>query len=148
MNKGKPYSVRPSEMMLGIALAMTQMVEGAKWELYLMAELQRPYPYEPEKEVDEPAIVMKVHMLKCSGEMTPLCNVKKLKKCTTKEKDYVKKQRALGENKMKAEMLRLGNMLQDGDSITPEKLRWLSARVYLLTMLTNKISDGGDDDEL
>merc|ERR1711862_1013027 len=102
----------PNQVIKGWTEAMQLMVEGDKWEMYIPSELGYGDSGSPPKIGGGDVLVFTMEILKINGKKVPAsrCDVKTLKGCSDKEKEYIEKQKANGKEKVEGELNRLQKM--------------------------------------
>merc|ERR1719160_1294977 len=121
-DRGSPTSFAPNQVIKGWTEAMQLMVEGDKWEMYIPSELGYGDSGSPPKIGGGDVLVFTMEIIKIKGDKKAAdkCDVKSLDGCKDKQKEYVQKMKAKGNDKIAAELKRLEGM--KGQSMTADKL--------------------------
>merc|ERR1712066_775116 len=92
-DRGSPTTFAPNQVIKGWTEAMQLMVEGDKWEMYIPSELGYGDSGSPPKIGGGDVLIFRMEILKILGDKKPAnrCDVKTLKGCTDKEKEYIDK---------------------------------------------------------
>lgn len=152
---------QPNHVTAGMKEALLLMTEGAKWEIYVPSELgygdegsecdenreehkERRLMCKHNQILGGEALVFHITLDKINGAKVAskfACDVESSHECQEKEKKYVDKMKALGPDKIEAELKRLQSMISeiDGGShhMTPEKHGWLAIRIKLLQQMSS-----------
>jgi len=140
-DRGSPTSFAPNQVIKGWTEAMQLMVEGDKWEMYIPSDLAYGERGSPPKIPGGSALVFKMEIIKINGEKKAAvrCDVDTKEQCDDKEKAFIDKQAAAGEEKRASELKRLQGM--NGSSMKPELQAWMARRIIMLTKMV--ANDGG-----
>jgi len=156
---------QPNHVIPAMKEALLLMVEGAKWELYVPSELgygdegsecdenRKEHKDTNVKEENKKckhnqidggeALVFQIELDKIKGRKEPanVCDVENSHECKEREKNYVDKMKALGPDKIEAELKRLQSMMLDAAHLKPEKHGWLEIRIKLLQKMSKQKSE-------
>jgi len=127
---GAPKQFAPSEQVAGVAEAMLMMVEGDKWEVYMPSELGYGDSGKAPDIQSGDVLIFIIEILEIQGGKIPACDVKTLKRCNNKEKEYILKHSSKGKEHIEGESRRLEGM-RDGQ-MHEGKVPWLNKRIELL----------------
>eukprot|EP00933_Yihiella_yeosuensis_P079878 TRINITY_DN93296_c0_g1_i1.p1 TRINITY_DN93296_c0_g1~~TRINITY_DN93296_c0_g1_i1.p1 ORF type:complete len:227 (-),score=64.05 TRINITY_DN93296_c0_g1_i1:297-977(-) len=138
-DRGEPTNFAPNQVIAGWTEAMQLMVEGDKWEMYIPSELGYGEHGSPPDIGGGDVLVFTMEIIKINGEKVPAnrCDVKTLKGCSDKQKDYIEKQTAKGKDKIVAEHERLNGM--KSKKMKEDQASWLQQRMVLLQKLKDEL---------
>merc|ERR1712093_853397 len=111
-DRGSSTSFAPNQVIKGWTEAMQLMVEGDKWEMYIPSELGYGDSGSPPKIKGGDVLIFQMEILKIKGKKVPAnrCKPSTLEGCDDKAKEYIKKMKEKGADKVKSEHERLKGM--------------------------------------
>mmetsp|Transcript_39700 Transcript_39700/g.61928 ORF Transcript_39700/g.61928 Transcript_39700/m.61928 type:complete len:230 (+) Transcript_39700:62-751(+) len=138
-DRGEPTEFAPNQVIAGWTEAMQLMVEGDKWEMYIPSDLGYGDSGSPPDIGGGDVLVFTMEIVTINGDKVPAdrCHVKTLEGCTDKQKDYIRKQRTKGDDKIEVELKRLQGMT--AAQMKEDKLQWLNARIRLLQRMKEEL---------
>lgn len=136
--RGEPLSVAPSQVIAGWTEAMTMMVQGDKWELYIPSELGYGDRGHPPDIPGHAVLIFTMEMVAvdCDQKRVALkCSAETGESCNERELGYIEKIKGWTADKVTTEMARLDKILGEGTPLKEALKEWVQRRQHLLKQL-------------
>lgn len=135
VDRGRPSSFAPQQVIKGWTEALQFMVEGDKLELYIPSELAYGDRGSGRHIKGGATLIFTVELLEIQGNKVPAdkCNPMTKEKCSDKEIKYILTKKASSPDQLLSEMARLNTL--DSKSMNPDLGSWVEKRKKILRKL-------------